>query len=350
MKAAGEMRRGGGAGKFISAAVILGALALGAYVLHRRAELPSTNDASIDADVVHVAAAVGGRIVAIPVAENARVAAGDLLFQIDPKPYQLAVDQARADLALAEATRETQRRAISTQRSASVVAGDQIRRAQANLQLTTSTVERLRPLATHGYISLQQLDQAETARRDAEASLRQAREQQTAAVRAVDTDAGGTATIAARRAALAIAERALQDTTIRASQAGRVVGLTVQAGEMIAPSQPLFTLVTSDEWFAMANFREVDLEAIKVGDCAIVYSMIDRRRAIRGLVQGIGSGVLDTDSINLPRSLPYVERSLSWVRVSQRFPVRVRLDRPPPNLMRLGASAIVEMKHGDACR
>jgi multidrug efflux system membrane fusion protein len=66
-------------------------------------------------------------------------------------------------------------------------------------------------------------------------------------------------------------------------------------------------------------------------------------------VQGIGSGVLDTDRINLPRSVPYVERSLNWVRVAQRFPVRIRLEEPPQELVRLGASAVVEVKHGDAC-
>ena len=100
----------------------------------------------------------------------------------------------------------------------------------------------------------------------------------------------------------------------------------------------------------MANFRETELKAIAVGDCATAYSMIDRSRAIKGAVQGIGSGVLDSDRVNLPRSVPYVERSLNWVLVSQRFPVRIRLENPPQELMRLGATAVVEVKHGAACR
>ena len=74
--------------------------------------------------------------------------------------------------------------------------------------------------------------------------------------------------------------------------------------------------MNSDEWFAEANFREYDLKAIAVGDCATVYSMIDRRRPIRAVVQGIGSGVLDTDKVNVPKSVPYVERELNWVRVA----------------------------------
>ena len=136
---------------------------------------------------------------------------------------------------------------------------------------------------------------------------------------------------------------------MKASQSGHVAGLTVLAGEMVAPSQSLFTLVGDEEWFAVANFREIDLRHIAIGDCATVYSMIDRTRAVRGTVQGIGAGVLDTDRVNLPRSLPYVARSVNWVRVAQRFPVRVRLEQPPQFLMRLGASAVVEIRHGAAC-
>jgi membrane fusion protein, multidrug efflux system len=349
MAAAGASRRTILA-RLASLAIIAAAIVFGLFTLHQSSVMPSTNDATIDADVVHIASVVGGRIVDLPVAENRRVAEGDLLFQIDPAPYRLAVDQAQADLALAEAALGTQHRVLSTQHSAATIAADQVRRANANLDLAARTVERLRPLAAKGYVPMQQLDQAQTAQRDATTSLQQAREQQVAAVKAIDTDAGAAATVQARRAALAIARRALDDTTVRATHTGRVVGLTVLSGEIVAPSQSLFTLVSDDQWFAVANFREINLHAISVGDCVTAYSMIDRGRPIKGQVQGIGSGVLDTDRVNLPRSVPYVERSLNWVKVAQRFPVRIRLEKPPQNLMRLGATAIVEVKHGAACK
>ncbi len=349
MKAAGTHRKPP-LGALVSLLVIAGAVGFALYALNQRSLFPTTEDATIDADVVHVAAAVGGRIIDIPVAENSYVKKGDLLFQIDPVPYRLTVAQAQADLNLARAALETQRRQISTQRSGSVVAADQIKRAATNLDLATRTVERLRPLAAKGYVPTQQLDQAETAEHDAATSLLQAHVQATAAVKAIDTDASGRANVEAREAALGVAQRALDDTTVRASHGGRVVGLTVSTGEMIAPSQSLFTLVNSDEWFAVGNFRETNLHPIVVGDCATVFSMIDRTHPIKGVVQGIGSGVLDTERVNLPRSVPYVERSLNWVKVSQRFPVRVRLEQPPANLVRLGATAVVEVKHGPACR
>jgi len=348
MEAAGTHRRAPWA-ILVSLAIIAAAAGFGLYTLHRSSIMPTTDDASIDADVVHVAAEVGGRIVTIPVEENARVGKGDLLFQIDPVPYQLAVNQARADLAVAQAALDTQRRLISTQRSTAVVAADQTRSAETNLDLATRTVERLRPLAGKGYVPTQQFDQAQTAQRDATTALAQARVRQEAAVVAIDTDAGGLAAVQARQAALAIAERHLQDTTVRATHAGRVVGLAVLSGEMVAPGQSLFTLVNDEEWFAVGNFRETDLHAIQVGDCATVYSMIDRRVAMKGAVQGLGAGVLDTDRVNVPRSVPYVQRSLNWVIVAQRFPVRVRLIDPPQHLVRIGATSIIEMKHGAAC-
>lgn len=129
-----------------------------------------------------------------------------------------------------------------------------------------------------------------------------------------------------------------------------MTGLSVLTGETVAPSQSLFTLVASDEWFAVANFRETDLAQIAIGDCATVYSMIDRGQAMRGKVVGIGAGVLDGDRVNLPHSLPLVQRSVNWVRVAQRFPVRVELEEPPAQLVRMGASAVVEIRHGPACR
>ena len=96
MKAAGKRRRPIPA-TLVSLAIIAGAIAFGLSVLRRTSNLPSTDDGSIDSDVVHIASTVGGRIVDLPVEENAHVVKGDLLFQIDPEPYRLAVEQARAD-------------------------------------------------------------------------------------------------------------------------------------------------------------------------------------------------------------------------------------------------------------
>ena len=349
MKTAGK-RKTSVSGRVIACMIILLGVAAAWYGYDRTTRFPSTDDATIDADVVHVASPVGGRIIRLAVEDNQRVAKGDILFEIDPVPYRLLVAQTQADLELARAALETRRKSIVGEHANAVIAGDQTGKAAHNYELASRTVQRLAPLAAKGYVPVQQMDQAQVAQHDAALSLKQAQVQKQAAAQTIGDEAGALATVHAREAALAIAQQGLDDTVVRASQNGFVTGLSVLAGETIAPHQSIFTLVHADEWFAVANFREGALARIQPGDCATVYSMIDRSQAIHGKVVGISAGVSDSDRINLPRTLPIVQQSVNWVRVAQRFPVRVRLDEPAARLVRVGASAIVEVRHGAACR
>lgn len=349
MKIAG-LRKASFKGRVIAGVIVVVGLAAAYYGYDRTTRFPSTDDATIDADVVHVASPVGGRIIKLAVEENQRVAKGDVLFEIDPTPFRLVVAQTQADLELARAALETRRRTIVGERANAVIAGDQTGKAAHNYELASRTVQRLTPLVAKGYVPVQQLDQAQVAQHDAALSLKQAQEQKRSTAHTIGDEADAIATVHAREAALALAQHSLDDTVVRAPQNGFVTGLSVLAGETVAPHQSIFTLVHADEWFAVANFREGALARIQPGDCATVYSMIDRSQAIHGKVVGIGAGVADSDRINLPRTLPIVQQSVNWVRVAQRFPVRVRLDEPAAQLVRIGASAIVEVRHGAACR
>ena len=335
-------------GAMIAVVVVLLAAIFWIWTLLRTK--PSTDDASIDVEVVHIAPLVGGRIVELPIHENELVHKGDLLLRIDPVPYQINVAAAEANVDVARAALGSKRRLVSTQRSDADIATQQISRARDNLALTQRTQERLAPLAAKGYVPQQQFDQAKLAAQDANTSLAQAEKRQSAAEGAVDTDDAALASIRSATAALANARRALSDTEVRAPHDGRIVGLHTSTGEVVAPSQSLFTLINTEEWFASANFRETDLERIRPGECVTVYSMIDRRQPMKGIVDSIGYGILDAEKIDIPRAAPYVEPSLNWVRVAHRFPVRIRLENPPERVVRLGASAIVEVAHGSACR
>lgn len=290
---------------------------------------PSTDDASIDAESVHIAPLVGGRIIELPIRENQLVHKGDLLFRIDPMAYQSNVAAAEAQLDIARAALGSKRRLIASERSNAQIASEQINRAQDNLDLSHRTQERLEPLAAKGYVPQQQFDQAKVAAQDAMTSLAQAQKQEQAANSTVDRADAGLANVRAATAALINARRALADTEVRAPHEGRIVGLNISTGEVVAPSQSLFTLIDTEDWFASANFREVDLKRLNPGTCVTVYSMIDRRVPIKGVVESIGYGVLDEDKINLPRTVPYVQPSLNWVKVAQRFPVRIHLEDPP---------------------
>ena len=326
-----------------------GALAGGVLFLRDRDTNPYTDDASIDAEVVHVAPTVSGRITTLDVEENERVKQGDVLFEIDPEPFRLRVDLASADLRAAEAVLDTSRRTVATETSNAAIASQQVGQARSSLQLADNTLARVEPLLGRGYVSMQQVDDSRTSKRKAEIAYAQALEQAGASKAAVGNTDAAAASVAARRSTLALAERDLRETVVRAPHDGRVTGLGVRTGEFVTLGQSLFTLVVTEDWFASANFRETELSRIGVGACAVAFSLIDRRVAIRGRVDGIGWGVSDQDRINLPRGVPLVERSVNWVRVAQRFPVRVRLDHPPENLMRLGASAVVQIRPGDPC-
>ena len=344
------LRKASVKGRVIACVIVALGLAAGYYAYDRTTRFPSTDDATIDADVVHIASPVSGRIVRLAVEDNQRVAKGDVLFEIDPVPYRLLLAQTQADLELARAALDTRRRTIVGERANAVIAGDQTGKAARNYELTSRSVQRLAPLAAKGYVPVQQLDQAQVAQHDAELSLKQAQEQKRASAQTIGDEAGAIAVVRARAAVVALAQHSLDSTVVRAPHNGFVTGLSVLAGETVAPNQSIFTLIHADEWFAVANFRETELARVQPGDCATVYSMIDRSQAIHGKVIGIGAGVSDSDRINLPRTLPIVQQSVNWVRVARRFPVRVRLDEPAARLVRVGASAIVEVRHGAACR
>jgi multidrug efflux system membrane fusion protein len=310
---------------------------------------PTSDSGALDAELIHVASVVGGRLIELRVHENQHVRKGDFLYQIDPEPYKLTVQQAEANVALMKADLANQKRFLAVRVAQAETAKGQVARAESNRDLANRTITRLAPLANQSYIPKQQYDQARVLGNDADISLTQAREQAKAADTAIGDVAGAEAALAASEATLARVKYELRQTRVVAPADGYVTSLRVQSGEVLIPSQVLFTLVLDDEWYAIANLRETNLSSIKIGDCATVYSMIDRSTPIPGTVSSIGWGVLSGDSLGVGRSLPFVPRQMDWVHVAQRFPVRVHLKAPQPLLMRMGATAVVEFRHGAAC-
>lgn len=310
---------------------------------------PTSDDAQITADVVHISPGIPGVLQTLDVQEGSRVPKDALLFTLDPHDYQLRVQQAQAELAMAEATLDTRERQVRAEQANADIAREQINRAQANLDLARKTVSRLEPLAAKGYVPRQELDTARTAVRDAEVSLTQAHSQSEAAQELVGKLEAAQAAVEVARASLALAQKALADTRVRAPSNGLVVGLNVSPGERLAPGQSLFTLINTDHWYATAFFRETDLPHIRAGDCATVYTMMAPETAMSGRVASTGWGITSENAIQLPRTMPIIQKSLNWVRVAQRFPVRVLLDDPPVDLMRVGASATVVIRSGDSC-
>ena len=307
---------------------------------HRLDRRPRTDDAYIQADLVHVAPDVSGRIIELNVSDNQRVHKGDVLFRIDPEPYQHRLDQARAAVAALEAKLAVQTDQVASQVSGADAAQASVGSARAQLALATSTLQRLLPLLGHGYVTAQKVDEARTAQRTAQIALDQAELQANEARQAVTSVKPLEAELEAQKAAAALAAWELDKTVVHAPSDGRITALEIVAGEFAAVGHPLFTIIDTERWYAIGNFRETDLVGTRTGQRAIVYVMAQPDRPLHGEVESLGWGVAPDEGVVLG-GLPHVPRSLNWVRIAQRFPVRVLLHDPPDDLMRLGASAVV---------
>lgn len=327
-------------GVMVTLLAVAGALVMSVLVARRIDERPRTDDASLQAYLVHMAPDVSGRIVELDVRDNQQVHNGDVLFRIDPDPYRMQVDQARAAVAGLEATLALTADQVASQTSKADAAASTVSTAEAQHALATSTLERIQPLLGKGFVTAQQVDQARTAQHTAQLALQQARLQAAEARQGITSTKPTEAELQGARATLALAERDLNKTVVYAPCDGRITALDIAAGEFAASGHPLFTIINTEHWYAIGNFRETDLAGIKTGQRATVYVMAEPSRPLRGEVESLGWGVASGASATFG-GLPHVERTLNWVQIAARFPVRILLDAPPDDLMRFGASAVI---------
>jgi membrane fusion protein, multidrug efflux system len=330
-------------GVLVSLVALVGVVVTGVLVTRRANERPSTYDATIQAYIVNIAPEVSGRIVELNVLDNQQVKEGQVLFQIEPKPYQLSVDQARAAVQGLEAELSVIKSEVASQTSGAAATATGINTAEAQLEFAASTLNRMQPLLGRGFVTAEQVDQARTAKETARVALERARQMAAQAREAITSTKPTEAQLDGARATLALAERNLDKTTVRSPCNGRITALQVAAGEFADAGHPLFTIINTEHWYAIGNFRETDLAGIKPGQRATVFVMAQPRLPLRGTVDSLGWGVASSGSATFG-GLPHVESTLNWVRIAARFPVRVLLDEPPEDLMRLGASAVIEIQ------
>lgn len=327
------------AGRITGFAIVLAAIAAIAYAVYFIDQYPRTDDAFARADTIGVAPQVSGRIIDLKVQDNQLVRKGDVLFVIDPIPYEHALERTKAALDALQRQISLTQREVNAQKFAAAASRANIGRAEAQYKQATDSLNRIEPLLAQEFVTAEQVDQARTARRSAEAALEGAQQD----TRRADAAVSGVDVLVARlgelRAAVASAEYDLQHTIMRAPFAGRVVDLDISVGEFATTGRRLFTLLDTRNWYVIANFRETELKHIKPGMPAEVYLMIDSTRRFQGTVHSIGWGVLPDEGTS-SAGLPKVPRAINWVRVAQRFPVRIRVDDPQPDLFRIGASAV----------
>jgi len=327
-------------GVLVSVLALAGVLVTGVLAIRRIDQRPRTDDAYLQADLVHLAPDVSGRIIELDVRDNEKVHKGDVLFRIDPEPYRMRVDQARAAVRGLEAKLALTADQVAAQTSKAGAAERGIGSAEAQRALASSTLGRLEPLLGRGFVTAQQVDQARTAQRTAQIALRQAQLQADEARQAITNTKPTEAELEGTRATLALAERDLNKTVVRAPCDGRITALEIAAGEFAVTGHPLFTIIDTEHWYAIGNFRETELAGMETGQRATVYVLAQPSRPMRGKVDSLGWGVASDVSATIG-GLPHVERTLNWVRIAARFPVRILLDTPPDDLMRYGATAVI---------
>jgi membrane fusion protein (multidrug efflux system) len=319
-------------------AVPLALAAVGAYYWLSGGRYVSTDNAYVQQDKVAISPEIGGKIIDVRVRENMTVKPGDVLFRIDPEPYELAVRQADADIAGAQVSVAT---LASEARSTGVgisAARDAIAYAQIDLQRQQALMER-------GFTTRSRLDEAE---RKVEMAREQLRAAQADAAEANARLATGSAVpgvspaIAQARVRRDSAALNLDRTVVRAPVGGRVVQAErLQRGQSMVVGLPALTLVVDNRSWIEANFKETDLDHMRVGQPAEIRLDAYPDLKLTGRVESIGAGTGSEFSI-----LPAQNATGNWVKVTQRVPVRIRLDKTGDRRLIAGLSAEVTIDTG----
>jgi membrane fusion protein (multidrug efflux system) len=297
---------------------------------------PTSDDAYVQADVLPVAAQVSGPVRTVAVRDQQHVRAGDLLFTIDPAPFRLSVRRAEAQLTLAG-------QGAGVDVSGVLAAQSQLADATAAVDDARLTFERARYLAQRGIDAPAALDQARATYAEAEANAQAARANVVAARQKLGKPGDANAAVRAAAAGLALAQLDLAHSEVRAPADGWVAGVTLTSGAYVPAGATLFELVRDGTWRIEANFKETDLARIRPGQPATVRLDMYPGAPLAAHVSSIGPGSGVAFSV-----LPPENATGNWVKVTQRFPVRLGLDDPPSvrRPLRVGASADVTIDTG----
>jgi multidrug efflux system membrane fusion protein len=389
-------------GKIVSWGIVAAAVITGLLVIHITDKYPRTDDAEVFANFIGIAPQVEGPLIQLPVADNEFVKQGGLLFEIDPRPYEYALEKAKSDLGTLEGQIVDETRTIASQQSAVGAAqaftvssaanvdhaAAAVKEAQANLdsskaeldrlqaeyEYTNNNYHRIEPLLAKQFVTVDQVDQARTAVvagkqavdrarsqvAQAEASLAssqaqyeqakanqsQSHAQLAQSQHSVLTLDPLTAQRSGKAAVIRDAEYNLNNCRVYAPFDARVTNLTISQGAYAHIGQQMFTLIDTRVWWAVANFRETQLKHIHPGMHADVYVLSRPNVRYDGIVDSVGFGVQPDSTLvgSFSPGLPDVQRSLNWVHLATRFPVRVRIQAAETEPFRLSESAVVIMR------
>ena len=390
-------------GWLVSFGVILYTVVIGGVGLHKTNTSPRTDDAEVFANYIGIAPQVDGPIVKLWVKDNQFVKKGDLLLEIDSRPYQYALERALSEKDALEGQITDRGRVIAAETSGVAVSKAGARNAEANLKKTQASIDeanaavgnaqaglaraeadlaytaanlqRIEPLLSEKFVTVDQVEQARAQveiRRQAveqgraqvklsqatlqsvlaqydqsQAGLDQSREQVQQSMHGINTLEPLTSQRPGKMSAIETAQYNLNNCRVYAPFDARVTNLTISEGAYAHTGEQIFTLIDTRSWWVIGNYRETQLRDIHAGSSADVYLLSAPNSALHGTVESIGFGVTpDPDVIgHLGPGLPNLQRTLNWVHLASRFPVRVRIDSPASDEFRMGESAVVVVRN-----
>jgi membrane fusion protein (multidrug efflux system) len=300
----------------------------------------STNDAFVEGRVVRISPKVSGQVVSLHVDDNDPVKAGEVLLQIDPADYQAKVDQAAAAVTAAESAVEEANASVLRGQAAVGEANAAQHAAETEARRRASDYRRYAAMGTDG-ISEQQLetakDAADSANDQREAAVKK-QEAAAAELNVARTNVGAAvAQVAAAKAQLRLAQLQLQYTQVIAPEPGAVTNKNVEQGAFVGAGQPLMAIVPEEKW-VVANFKEVQLEHIRIGQPVTVrvdsFPDLTLRAHVHSLQSGTGSRF---------QLLPPENATGNWVKVVQRLPVKIVFEPGQAQLGQLAQGMSVEV-------
>ncbi|WP_193164759.1 HlyD family secretion protein [Microbulbifer hainanensis] len=331
---------------------------------------PWTRDGQVRAAVIQITPNVSGQVVELPLRDNQLVRKGDLLFRVDPRPFEASLAEARADYdktgdsylaqeqqvqaaaAQVEISRAAVKQAQSTIKEVDAVIKKNRAELQRQLQLLPqrATSQKSVDFYQAQYdVSLEQRKSAEAGLIQAHASLTGAEADLEEARATLGKLGEANPSIRAARAAVHKAELNVEYTQVRAPVDGYVTNLNLRAGSHAVANQPALALVDANSFWIDGYFKETSIARIGRGDRAIVTLMAYPDIPLEGTVDSLGWGIAQQDGSTGNDLLPNVSATFEWIRLAQRVPVRIHLKELPQGVdLRVGISCSVMVKSGTA--
>jgi membrane fusion protein (multidrug efflux system) len=333
----------------LGAVVVIVAIVYGAFWVLVGSHHVKTDDAYVQADVADVTPLVSGAVIAAPAGDTKQVKKGDILVQLDPADFRLALAEAQANLG------QAQRKVIGyfansdAQAATTAARAADLSRAKSDLERARTDLERRKALAPSGAVSRDELTSAQNRFDEAQAGLALAQanasaaagQQRVAGALIAGTNVADNPEVAVAKAKVDQAQLDLDRTVIRAPVDGVIAKNVVEVGQRVAAGTPVMTVVPIQTAYVDANFKEVQLRKVRLGQAVILTSdLYGGGVKFHGHVTGLAGGTGSSFAV-----IPAQNATGNWIKVVQRVPVRVALD--PDELakhpLRVGMSMNVDI-------